>query len=112
LWGCVFDLGDVSGELVAAAGQGGDKIKSLIPKGFADKEDVLRKVGFFNNRVWPDGFQEFVFGDGAAGVFGQVDEQIEGLSGERDGAGGAQQLASGAVECELAELQAIDSAGP
>jgi len=91
-------------ELITAARQRSDDVSAMFAKSFSDEEDVLGEVGLFDDRVWPNGFEEFVFADGAARVFGEVDEEIEGLAGERDGLGGVQQLAPGAVERELAEL--------
>ena len=55
--------------------------------------------------VRPDGVEQFLFGDEAAGARGEVFEQRERLWRERDGRGAAQELSPFGIESEFRECQ-------
>jgi hypothetical protein len=95
--------GNAGGELIAAA-RNGDDVAGAVPKSFTEQRNVLGKVVFFDERFRPDGLEELVFCDHAAGIADQAGEHLKGLWQERDGLAVAQQGAPGAAQFELVEL--------
>ena len=97
-----FDGGD---ELIADLGEGFEE-GGLTGDGgecFAELEDVLGEVVFFDVNVGPDEIAEFLFVDRTAGAFEQSEEQIELFGGECEGLVAPNQGAGARVEGEFRE---------
>jgi hypothetical protein len=107
----VGDGFDDGGELVAAARDGGDEA-GAVGEGLAQAEDVLGEVGLFDERAGPDGGEEVLLEDDAAGVGDEVEEDVEGLGSEWDLLAEAAEGSAAGVQLEFVEaIQVADFRG-
>jgi len=100
-WG-VGDYFYGGGELVAAAGDGGD-VTGAVGEGLAEAEDVLSEVAFFDERARPNDGEQVLLEDDAAGVGDEVEEHVEALGSKRDLLAATGEGAAAGVELEFLE---------
>ncbi len=93
-------------EPVAASWNGDDELVILrtLAERLAQEEDVPAQVGFFDERIWPDCFQQVVFGDDLLVVTDENQQDLKSLGRDGDGFVFAQQQVLLRIKAEGAEL--------
>ncbi len=75
----------------------------VASQGAANVGDVTSQRGFLDDRIGPDGIEQFLPGAEFAGLIDQQRQQIESFWGDDDGRAGAGKGALGRIEPEFTE---------
>jgi hypothetical protein len=90
-------------EAVAAAGDGGDRLRTDEP---ADRRDLHRQVVFLDHEAGPDHVEQFALGDDTVAPLDQRQQHVEGTRADRRRYPGDQQRTFFEPQLEIAERDA------